>query len=141
MKHEKSCGAVIYKINEKNEIIYLLSEMGFGHISLSKGHMEGTETEFDTAKREIFEETSLTPIIDTNFRKIISYSPAKNVMKEVVFFVAKCEEDTEPVDKHDDEVIGFLWLPYSKAIYTLSHSGDKKVLKAANKYILKNLKN
>ena len=134
MKKEKSCGAVIYRIKDNN-IYYLLSKMGLGHISLSKGHVEGNETEVETAKREIFEETSLSPIIDNNFRKVINYSPFIGVSKDVVFFVAKCEEETIPIDKHDKEVTGFLWLEKDKAIATLTHESDKKVLLEASKYI------
>jgi len=134
MNKEKSCGAVIYRYKD-NKIYFLLSKMGFGHISLSKGHVEKGETELETAKREILEETSLEPEFDTNFRYKITYSPAKNVIKDVIFFVAEQKEDKTPIDLHDDEVVGFLWLEYESAYKTLSHDSDKEVLENANKYI------
>lgn len=134
MKKEKSCGAVIYRI-KNNKVYYLLSRMGYGHVSLSKGHVEKNETEVETAQREIFEETSLHPIIDTNFRKVITYSPAVGVSKDVVFFVAKDMSTDEPIDTHDDEVTGFYLLEYDEAYAKLSHDGDKEVLIEANDYI------
>ncbi len=136
MKKEKSCGAVIYKVIDK-KIYYLLSIMSLGHISLTKGHVENHETEEETAQREIFEETSLHPEIDTNFRKVITYSPKKGVSKDVVFFVAKTNENFFPKDYHDDEVIDFMWLEYKNALIKLTHESDKSVLTEANKYILK----
>jgi len=111
--------------------------MKHGHISLSKGHVEANENEQETAKREIFEETSLSPLIDDiNFRKIITYSPEKNVSKDVIFFVAKCVEDLAPIDKHDNEVVGFIWSEFIEAYDLLTHESDKDVLRQANLYIL-----
>lgn len=136
MEKEKSCGAVIYTMKD-NRIIFLLSKMGLGHTSLTKGHVEGDETEKETAAREIFEETSLTPEIDTSFRKVITYSPKEDVMKDVVFFVAKLKEYKKPKDLHDDEVVGFIWADYPKAIKKLTFDSDKEVLEAAYIYILK----
>ena len=136
MNKEKSCGAVIYTI-KNNRIYFLLSKMGLGHISLTKGHIEESESEKETAEREILEETSLSPEIDTNFRKVITYSPKKDVIKDVVFFVAKLKEEKKPKDLHDDEVVGFIWAEYPKAIKKLTFESDKEVLKDAYVYILK----
>jgi bis(5'-nucleosidyl)-tetraphosphatase len=136
MNKEKSCGAVIYTI-KNNRIYFLLSKMGLGHISLTKGHVEESESEKETAEREILEETSLKPEIDTNFRKVITYSPKEDVIKDVVFFVAKLKEEKRPKDLHDEEVVGFIWAEYPKAIKKLTFDSDKEVLKDAYVYILK----
>ncbi len=136
MEKEKSCGAVIYALKD-NRLVFLLSKMGLGHISLTKGHVEGNETEKETAEREIFEETSLKPEIDTGFRKVISYSPKEGIMKDVVFFVAKVNELKKPKDNHDDEVVGFIWADYPKARKKLTFDSDKEVLEEAYVYILK----
>ena len=134
MKKEKSCGAVIYKVKD-GQIYYLLSKMGYGHVSLSKGHVELNETEEETAQREILEETSLKPIIDSSFRKVISYSPIEGVMKDVIFFVAEEKEDKIPKDFHDKEVVGFYWLIYIDALHTLTFKADQEVLTSANDFI------
>ena len=102
MIKEKSCGAVVYK--KDSTLKFLIEYMSQGHISLPKGHVENNETEIETALREIKEETSLDVIIDTNFREIISYSPKKGVIKDVVFFVAETISANNPIDNHDDEV-------------------------------------
>lgn len=137
MKKEKSCGAVIYKIVD-NEIFYLLLHMGFGHISLCKGHVENNETEVETATREIKEETSLEVSIDTGFRKVITYSPFEGIIKDVVFFVAESKENVLfPVDNHDDEVKSFEWRTFDIAIKKITYDLDKETLKEANDYLLK----
>ena len=55
---EKSCGAIVYTV-EDGDIKYLLVEEMSGCHSFPKGHMENDETEEETALREIKEETNL----------------------------------------------------------------------------------
>lgn len=73
-KKEKSCGAVVFR-REKGGLVFLIETMALGHISLPKGHVENGETEEETARREIWEETGLRTRVDTRFRHTISYSP------------------------------------------------------------------
>lgn len=132
---EKSCGAVIYKIID-NEIYFLILHMSLGHYSLCKGHVEGKESEIETAYREIKEETSLDVKIDTSFKEVITYSPMVNHIKDVVFFIAKTiNNDSNPIDNHDNEVSSFLWLKKSEAISRLTFESDKNVLNKAYLYI------
>ena len=90
MKKEKSCGAVVYKIINK-QLKILILKMQRGHYSMPKGHVEGNETEEETALREIKEETNLDVNIDTNFRRISTYSPYEGVLKDVIYFVAEAQ--------------------------------------------------
>ena len=140
MKKEKSCGAIIFK-KENGIIKYLILHMGLGHNSLCKGHVENNESEKETAYREIKEETSLDVKIDTNFRKIITYSPKEDVIKDVVFFVAEVISNNIPIDNHDDEVISFEWLEINEAIERLTFESDKSTLKEANSYIITRISN
>ena len=140
MKKEKSCGAIIFK-KENGIIKYLILHMGLGHHSLCKGHVENNESEEETAYREIKEETSLDVKIDTNFRKIITYSPKEDVIKDVVFFVAEVISNNIPIDNHDDEVISFEWLEINEAIERLTFESDKSALKEANSYIISRISN
>ena len=52
MQYEKSCGAVIYTVQNGTRF-YLVEQMQKGHVSLCKGHVEKDETELQTAEREI----------------------------------------------------------------------------------------
>ena len=136
---EKSCGAVIYKLDKNtNELVFLILHMNLGHYSLCKGHVEKEDNnnEEATARREIKEETSLDVKIDTNFRQAITYSPKEGVIKDVVFFVAEDISNINPKDRHDDEVNKIYYLPFNDGYNLLTYPSDKEVLKKAYEYII-----
>lgn len=88
MNYEKSCGAIVYRKHHGNTEILLARNIKSGHWSFPKGHMEEGETEEETARREIKEETGLDVLLDTGFRETVTYSPKRNTKKTVVYFVA-----------------------------------------------------
>ena len=134
---EKSCGAVIYKI-ENGKIYYLLLKMNFGHTSLCKGHQENGESDEETALREIKEETSLDVKLNTDFKAQIRYSPKELTLKDVYFFLATpINNDSTPVDEHDDEVGAFEWCNYEDALFKITYDSDRSVIKKADRYIKK----
>ena len=75
MKKEISCGAVIARQTENGREILLIRHVNGGHWAFPKGHMEGNETESETALREIREETGLTVTLDTGFRAVVDLLP------------------------------------------------------------------
>ena len=91
MLHEKSCGAIVYRKSHGNTEILLIKHVNSGHWSFPKGHVEGNETELETAQREIKEETGIDVILDPTFRETVSYSPKKDTHKIVVYFLAKAK--------------------------------------------------
>ena len=95
MKREKSCGAVIFR-QEDGGRYYLVLKSTQGHWTLCKGHVEGDETERETAIREIREETGLAVGFVDGFREVITYSPKPGVTKDVVFFLARAGAGTSP---------------------------------------------
>ena len=132
MKLEKSCGAVVYKNSEKG-LLFLIEHMIQGHTSIPKGHVENNETEEETALREIKEETNLEVKLDTNFRHTISYSPAPNIMKDVIFFVA--ESTSEKLINQECEVTSLEWMDYQTAYEALTFDSDKETLRLAKEYL------
>ena len=137
MKKEKSCGAVVYKF-QNNQLLFLLIKSKKGHhYSFPKGHVENNETEIETALREIKEETNLDVIVDTNYRSVITYSPAENVMKDVVYFVATPTGE-EKVIPQVEEVSSAKWLYYSQALKQITHENEKNVLIKAYEYLKEN---
>ncbi len=132
MEREKSCGAVVYR-EENGARLYLLEHMAGGHTSIPKGHVEGTETEAETALREIREETNLEVELDTRFRHVITYAPRPGVMKDVVFFAARAlSGETVP---QLQEVSRLEWLPYPAAAEALTHDSDRDTLRRAEEYL------
>ena len=132
MKKEKSCGAVIYRL-DNGVLKYLIIKHKKGHCSFPKGHVEKNETEKETAIREIKEETNIDVIVDTNFRMISTYSPKPNVMKDVILFVAEAMSNN-PIPQ-EEEVASIDYYEYDDAIKVLKHERDKEILEAANVYI------
>lgn len=81
MLHEKSCGAIVYRKSHGNTEILLIKHINSGHWSFPKGHVEGNETEVETAIREIKEETAIDVMIDPTFRETVSYYPKRDTQK------------------------------------------------------------
>ena len=117
MQYEKSCGAVIYTVQNGTRF-YLVEQMQKGHVSLCKGHVEKDETELQTAEREIREETGLDVEFVEGFRKTIAYSPRMDCMKTVVLFLAYAEHTDARAQ--EEEVRAIQWLPFENAVEALT---------------------
>ena len=97
---EKSCGIIIVKDNkvlmvkQKNDIY-----------SFPKGHVEGNETEKETAIRETKEETNIDAEIISDEKYKVFYKTKKGKDKEVVYFIGKPKNDNlKPQEGEIDEV-------------------------------------
>ncbi|MGN1295705.1 MAG: bis(5'-nucleosyl)-tetraphosphatase [Bacilli bacterium] len=134
---EKSCGAVIYKI-EDEQIYILLEKMNMGHISIPKGHMEEGEDEVQTAQREIKEETNIDAEIDISFREEIEYSPQPRVLKKVVFFISKFTGGE--LKAQEEELSDCYFVKDEEAIKELTYDSDKEVVKKALIFIKNKMK-
>lgn len=133
MLHEKYCGAIIHRIYNGEMQFLIIKHSNGGHWSFPKGHVENNESEEQTAIREIFEETGLNAELDTGFRKIISYSPYKGCVKDVVFFSATAD-DTVPVAQIS-EVDKIVWLNKLDAFNRISYTSYKNLLISCIKYL------
>ncbi len=135
IKHEKSCGAVIFK-RENDKILYLTVEYKKekGYWGLVKGHMEAGETEHETARREIYEEVGLKDLtFYDGFRAEIKYSPKPGVEKLVVFFLAETHSDN--VQYLWDEHVAHQWLPVDELLTTLTYELDRNVIRQADTFL------
>lgn len=133
MLHEKSCGAIVYRKYHGNTEILLIKHINSGHWSFPKGHVEAGETEIETAMREIKEETDIDVIIDPTFRETVTYSPKKDTVKVVVYFLAKARN----VDFHpqEGEIAEIRWVDISYAANILSYENDKTIVTKAKSAI------
>lgn len=129
MKFEKSCGAIVFRKFHGNTELLLVKHVGGGHWSFPKGHVEAGETEAQTAEREIKEETGLDVIIDTTFRKTVTYSPKKDTQKDVVYFIAKAKNFD--FSAQEEEISEIRWVELSRAVQLLSYDNDKQLVMQA----------
>lgn len=133
VRWEKSCGAVISCCSSGEEKILLIRHKNGGHWAFPKGHVEGNETEVETARREIREETALNDVeIDTGFRMINTFSPKPGVMKDVVYFAASTVQDEVTVQ--EEEVMDYTWAAPQRAIELLTYPNDRAMVEAYVKY-------
>ncbi len=133
MLHEKSCGAIVYRKYHGNTEILLIKHVNSGHWSFPKGHVEGDETEVETAKREILEETGIDVNLDPTFRETVSYSPKKDTQKIVVYFIAKAK-NTDYVPQ-EDEIAEIKWVEIDRAGSVLAYDNDRSIVNKAKKFI------
>jgi 8-oxo-dGTP pyrophosphatase MutT (NUDIX family) len=135
MEYEKSCGAVVYRKYHGNTEILLIKHINSGHWSFPKGHMEDGETEIETAKREVMEETSVKIFIDPTFRESVYYSPKPDTQKEVVYYIGKAD-NTNYVPQ-PEEVAEVRWVEIDNASSVLTYENDRNIIAKAKPTIKK----
>lgn len=129
MLHEKSCGAIVYRKFHGNIEILLIKHINSGHWSFPKGHVESDETEMETAKREIKEETSIDVMIDPTFRETVTYSPRRDTVKVVVYFLAKARNVN--FVPQEGEIAEIRWVDLAHAVNLLTYENDKTIVAKA----------
>ena len=133
MTYEKSCGGIVYRKFQGNTEILLIKHIKSGYWSFPKGHVENSETEEETAKREIKEETGIDVYIDSGFRETVTYSPRKDAKKEVVYFVARAKNyDYTP---QLEEISEIRWVGIGQAHKLLVYDNDKLIVNKAKSFI------
>jgi 8-oxo-dGTP pyrophosphatase MutT (NUDIX family) len=136
MLKEKSCGALVCRAVPGGIKILILRHKLGGHWSFPKGHVEPGETERQTARREVKEETGLDVSLLDHFRELVSYSPKPGVTKDVVYFLGKT--DREETVMQPEEVSEIRWVDMSAAHEFLTYYNDKQLLRSVKRYIKKN---
>ena len=129
---EKSCGAVIVK-NENGKLYTLMIRQNQGHWCFPKGHVEGDETEHETARREVKEETGIEIEFIGGFRETVMYSPKENTMKEVVYFLAVPCGGVEK--RQIEEVSEIVWADMMEAQALITYDNDKELYHKAVKFL------
>ncbi len=137
MYDEISAGAVLHIVDENFEIKYLILNYSYGHWDFPKGNIESGETETETIKREVTEETAINDIkVIEGFRQQISYryrKKSKTVNKTVIYYLAETRTNKVVLSF---EHINFAWLDFNHALEKLSFDNSKKVLRNANEFLI-----
>lgn len=143
MQKERSAGAMIFRV-ERGKPLYLLlhypssAKSKKEYWDLPKGHMEKGESEEDTVRREIEEETGLKDIeLFDGFLEEIRYWfqwKGEKISKTVVFYLAKTHEKKVTISQ---EHLGFQWSEYEEAGRKLTYANAKRVLRKAHQFLKK----
>lgn len=136
MSTEVASGAVVYQQRDGHPAYLLLQSATSDFWGFPKGHLEGSETLVDTAKREIREETQLEVEPDTNFKAYTEYDLPNGNLKQVTLFVAEVPAGVV-VTRQKEEISAIGWFDYATARERLSYDNLKKMLDQANDYLEK----
>ena len=131
---EYSYGVIPLKRREEGLPSVLMVQHRAGHWGFPKGHMEKGETERQTALREVYEETGLKIELLDGFREEVKYYVRSNVLKTVVFFLAKAI--SEEVIYILPEIKAHLWLDFSKALDRITFDSQKELLRQGYQYLI-----
>lgn len=139
LQYEKSCGAVVF-CQKGDDIKYLLVCEHGGFWVFPKGHMENGETEHETARREIKEETDLDVSFIEGFMVKDEHNLARegrpNTIKQTVYFLAQFENQT--FAPQESEISQIALLDFETAMATLQFDSFKHILAQANRFLEQN---
>lgn len=135
---------MVRREGEKN--LFLLLHYPSGHWDFPKGHVEKGETEKQTLRREIMEETGISMLeVIPRFKRFVFYfyqakrkeraeriesGRSTNVAKIVVYYLTKTDEKSISIS---DEHVNFKWMEQDEALRRITFPQSKKVLLAAIK--------
>jgi bis(5'-nucleosidyl)-tetraphosphatase len=129
----KSCGAVVYRRSIAGPRYLLLEHTNGDHWGFPKGHGTGDETEEETARREIFEETGLKVRFRPGFYERSHYLTPKSRKKEVVCFLARVR--TKRVKIEPEEIRDYRWLDYHDARELITFENTRVLLDKAHGFV------
>jgi tRNA nucleotidyltransferase (CCA-adding enzyme) len=142
VKNEESIGCVMAyehiceqadKLKRKEDL-FLLVHSRRGDWNFVKGHREYRESDEDTLRREVYEETGIRSFKILGFVGKIKYrflgKADQRINKEVRFYLAS--SDTREV-KLSSEHMNYKWIGYEEAIMMLSFSQSISILNKAVK--------
>ena len=134
MNWEKSCGAIVFT-RQEGRLLFVVVRENSGNYSFPKGHVEGDETELETARREVFEEIGLRPAFVEGFRQTDEYDLAEKpgTRKQVVYFLA--EYGNQPLIPQPSEICQIRLLPYEEALSCFWHEGTRQALTEAYRFL------
>ena len=148
MIREKSVGVIVYRYNPREkDIQYLVLYVRGNYWNFPKGKVEPGETEIQTAKRELAEETMIKNIqIEKGWRRVSQFSFKEDregkkeaIKKDFVLYLAKLPKGAK-VDisgEHNGFDNGYAWLNYNMACKYLKFKSLKEAIKSDDEYIKK----
>ena len=142
MSKEISAGIIIYRKTPEG-LKFLILYHGHNYWNFPKGKIESEERSFQTALREVKEETGLTRndlIFNENFKAYEKFTfwrrlGNKNVkvFKIVIFYLAETKKSQIKISQEHE---GYGWFTYKEALRILSKYKDsQKVLTQAYKFL------
>jgi bis(5'-nucleosidyl)-tetraphosphatase len=137
-----SAGIIVFTLIDKEIKFLILKSKRFGtNYGFPKGTIEEGEGNFQTAKRELYEETGLSEVeIIPNFNIINDYKfyiENSIISKKVIYYLGYSKNvKIRLSDEHSD----FFWGSFNDSIKMLRKKGLKSILIKANNKIKRDFK-
>lgn len=135
--YRKSIGAIVYRKTSKgNRFLIFHRKLNWKGWEMLKGGIKDSETEIESLKREIKEETGIQKYtIIKKTGKIIKYKWPKEFIKDnhayrgakVTFYLIKTSEKNIKIDRTEHD--GYQWLSGEEALKLLTYNNHKRILK------------
>ena len=137
----RASGFIIFRRILSRPVEYLLLQTSYGsnHWTPPKGHVEGDETDEETAFRETEEEAGIKAQslhFMKDFKVVLEY-PVKGLPKTVIYWLAELT-DRDCEVKLSDEHQSFEWVNLAKACELVQYHDTQGALQSAEKYIKEN---
>lgn len=132
---ESASGAVVYRLVDDQPQYLLLKSATSNFWGFPKGHVEGQETDIETAVREIREETQLHVTVDPTFHADLDYDMQNGHHKHVVLYTAQVPADVT-ITRQVEEISDFGWFDFATAHERLSYPNLQALLTRANAYVV-----
>ncbi len=131
--YESSCGAVVFRKDNGENLFLLIRNKRSAHWGFPKGHIEPGENHEQTAIREVLEETGIRIKLIPGFKKCSEYMIQGRIEKSVAIFLAETEDTEYKMQVEEIEECG--WFNYSDALKTLNYDNDKRILEQAGRFL------
>jgi 8-oxo-dGTP pyrophosphatase MutT (NUDIX family) len=122
-----------------NKIKYLLLKHRQGHWAFCKGHKDPGETKYETAVRELSEETGIRKVNFFNKKILLKenylFKNGSSVkkLKTIDYFVAESARIKVKIDGY--EITKYRWCGYNAALNQITFSQSRTTLRKANRII------
>ncbi len=129
---ERAAGYVLFRERGGRREYLLVRNRNGRHWGFPKGRIEAGESPEEAARREVAEEVGIHRLRPVPFTRTINYSFIRNgrlIHKEVTYFLAEAGEEGI---LNDRELVEMRWLPYERALATLTYPEQRGVLKEAD---------
>jgi 8-oxo-dGTP pyrophosphatase MutT (NUDIX family) len=141
MIQDQAIGAVVVYREKGKEPYFLLVQQKGNYWAFPKGHKEGNETDIETAKRELWEETSVTELewqTEPTFHNHYHFEKeGQKYSKNNTYFLAFAAEKfaSAPQPQFTHEILGGAWATYAEALKLINFPPFIKVLNEARQYL------